>query len=173
MALSDVFSFVSSLAVIFTLVFLLLQMRQTNRNQQGLMQQGRTTRIVQLLLAQAGPDIGSLFARAKVPDMTLNLAEVHRLNCYGGALLWSSEDSFLQHQAGLLDDASWATELATLRGHFMLPFIRVSWQLIRHHATGEYVTFVDGLLREIRPAKGMDELAMWREAMEKEIEQAG
>ena len=44
MSLSDLAalgSFISGVAVVVTLVFLLVQMRQTNRNQKSLMQQGR------------------------------------------------------------------------------------------------------------------------------------
>jgi len=41
---SDLPNFISSVAVVVTLVFLLIQTRQTNRNQKSLMQRGRTSR---------------------------------------------------------------------------------------------------------------------------------
>jgi hypothetical protein len=53
--LASIGSFVSALAVVVTLAFLLIQTRQTNRNQQSLMQQARTERTVGLRLNQTEP----------------------------------------------------------------------------------------------------------------------
>ena len=52
-------------------------------------------------------------SRAQIGDLALIATAV--------ATYWSIEDSFLQHQKGLLDVASWATEVATLKSFLFLP----------------------------------------------------
>jgi hypothetical protein len=52
MSLADLASLASSLAVVVSLVFLGLQIRQSNRNQRSLMQQGRSARNVAIVLPQ-------------------------------------------------------------------------------------------------------------------------
>jgi len=80
MSLSDlasIGSLVSGFAVITTLVFLLFQMRQTNRNQQSLMQQGRAARWVTILLNRTTPEMTNLNSRLWEGDLSLNGAEIH------------------------------------------------------------------------------------------------
>ena len=51
MSLADLASLASSVAVVVSLLFLGLQIRQSNRNQRSLMQQGRSARNVDSSLA--------------------------------------------------------------------------------------------------------------------------
>ena len=68
MSLSDLAalgSFISGIAVIVTLVFLLVQTRQTLKNQRSLMQQGRTARIVDLIFRQTEPQLMDVMLRGR------------------------------------------------------------------------------------------------------------
>jgi hypothetical protein len=57
MSLADLASLASSVAVVVSLLFLGLQIRQTNRNQRSLMQQGRSARNVELLSRLSDPRV--------------------------------------------------------------------------------------------------------------------
>lgn len=58
MSLSDLAAFgnfINGVAVVFSFLFLALQMRQSNRNQQAMMQQGRAARTSETMLRVAEP----------------------------------------------------------------------------------------------------------------------
>ena len=172
MTISDISSLASSIAVIATLVFLVIQTRQTNQNQKALMQQGRTARSIDVLLKQAEPDVALAMDRAFRSDTTLVAPQIQAVNRICIAMLWSVEDSFLQHRAGLLDEAGWATELATLRNQMSYPPVRAAWKLWRVNMTGVYRDFVDSLIDEIKPQRAFDEVAAWKTAMSEVLAQA-
>jgi hypothetical protein len=175
MSLSDlaaIGSVISGLAVLGSLVYLAQQTRQAGQNQMSLMQQGRTSRWLDLVLKATEPSLRDAIALARQPNATLDAFQVQSLLYFGIALLWGVEDSFLQHRAGLLDNASWATELAVLRANVAVPDVRVTWKMNRHAATGDYRDFVDALMLEIKPIKPQDLLAAWNDLMAKELAEA-
>ena len=64
MSIADLASLASSVAVVVSLVFLGLQIRQSNRNQRSLMQQGRSARNVELLSRLSNPSVSDVISRA-------------------------------------------------------------------------------------------------------------
>ena len=173
MTLSDISSLASSVAVFVTLVFLAVQAWQTNRNQRALMQQGRTARWMDIALRQTEPELAAALDQAWRADPALVASQVHAINLLNVAILWGIEDSFLQHRAGLLDDGSWATELATLRQQLAYPPMRVTWKMYRGNMTGRYRSFVDVLLNETKAMRTWDELTEWKALMAEEAALAG
>ena len=172
MTLSDlaaIGSIVSGVAVVVTLIFLMLQLRQTERIQHGAMQQGRAARTVDFVLRAIDPMLCETIVRANQSDLTLTPVQIAALNSYAVALFWSMEDSFLQHQQGLLDAASWATEVATLKSFLLIPAWRVGWQMCRDQTSSEYGQFIDSLMRSVKPVKSFDESSIWKDLMEKQL----
>jgi hypothetical protein len=102
---SSLANLASNLAVLVSLLFLGLQVRQANRNQRSLTQQGRTGRNVELLTRLTEPDLAKLMSRA-VRDEELADAECYQLYGYMTSVFWSYEDCFLQFRAGMLDAQS-------------------------------------------------------------------
>jgi len=167
--LSSLGSFVSGLAVIGTLIFLLLQMRQTDKNQKALLQQGRSARVTELILRRTEPELSKALTRGLQADLTLDGSQVESMNAFFAALFWSIEDSFLQYRAGLLILTSWETDDATLRGFFAVPACRVAWTMNRHLMSGSYRDYVDALMRDIKPRAAYDALATWKTLMSREL----
>lgn len=62
--LASIGSFVSGVAVVITLVMLLLQMRQTDRNQRAAMQLGRATRGTDVLTRLIDPEVARIARKA-------------------------------------------------------------------------------------------------------------
>jgi hypothetical protein len=172
MTLSDLAalgSFVSGVAVIVTLFFLLLQMRQTNKNQKALLQQGRSARVTELILRRTEPELSKALSRGLQADLTIDLSQVETVNAFFAALFWSIEDSFLQYRAGLLIATGWQTDDATLRGFLAVPACRVAWIMNRDLMSGDYRNYVDALLRDIKPRAAADALATWRSLMAQDL----
>lgn len=163
---------VSSLAVVTTLAFLMLQMRQADKNQKALLQQGRSARVTDLILKRTEPELSKALARGLQADLTIEDWQVEAVNAFFAALFWSIEDSFLQFRTGLQLATAWETDKATLRGFFAVPACRVSWTMNRHLMSGEYRDLVDGLAREVKPQAPTDIQATWKALMAQELEAA-
>jgi len=172
MSLSDlaaIGSFVSGVAVVATLAFLVLQLRQADKNQKALLQQGRSARVTELILKRTEPELSKALTRGLQADLSIDDFQVEAINAFFAALFWSIEDSFLQYRAGLLLSTSWETDAATLRGFFCVPACRVAWTMNRELMSGEYRDHVDGLMRDIKPRAPSDTLATWRTLMSREL----
>jgi len=175
MTLSDLAalgSFISGIAVVFSFVFLALQLRQSNKNQRALMQQGRASRWIDIILNRTEPTVSEAITRAMLGDMSMDGAQVQTAVIHFCALFWSAEDSYLQHKAGLLDKAGWETELSTLRANLSIPTVRVSWKVNRIAFNEEFRAYVDSLLQEIKPLKRPDLLTRWKNMMAQELVEA-
>ena len=167
--LSSLGGFISGFAVVITLIFLLLQMRQTDKNQKALLQQGRSARVTELILKRTEPELSRALTRGLQADLSIEGFQVESINAFFAALFWSIEDSFLQYRAGLLLSTSWETDDATLRGFFAVPACRVAWTMNRDLISGDYRNYVDALMRDIKPSAVSDTLAIWRKLMSREL----
>ena len=106
MSLADLASLASSVAVVVSLLFLGLQIRQSNRNQRSLMQQGRSARNVELLSRLSDPRVSDVISRAANGE-TLTDQDCFVLYSYMASVFWSYEDCFFQFHLGMLDPKSW------------------------------------------------------------------
>jgi hypothetical protein len=147
--LASLASFVSSIAVLVSLLFVGLQIRQSNRNQRSLMQQGRSARNVDLLSRLTDPKLSEIMLRINNGE-TLPDAEYYVLYGYMASVFWSYEDSFFQFRSGTLDAKSWASDVATLKRLLSRPAYRAVWRAVRDAIDEEYGSFLDGLAAEAR-----------------------
>jgi hypothetical protein len=172
MAFSDfasVGSFVSSVAVVFMLGLLLVQTRQSNRNQRTFMQQGRAARSVDLVMRLTESRQSDLVVRGESGDLSLTAAEVQSYFRLCGAFYLHYEDSFLQFQAGTLDRASWTNDLATLSRFASNTGTRVAWTFIRGFSGGDYRAFVDGLMLDTKNRAPQTYAEFWRSRVTEEL----
>ena len=147
--LASLASLVSSIAVLVSLLFLGFQMRQSNRNQRSLMQQGRSDRNVDLLSRLTDPKLSEILFRVSGGE-TLTDAEYFALYGFAAAIFWSYEDSFFQFHSGMLDAKSWASDVATLKRLLSNPAYRAVWMVARGGIGDEYSSFLDGLVASAR-----------------------
>lgn len=150
--LASIGSLVSGLAVVFSLLFLGLQVRQANRNQRSLMQQGRSARNVDLLMRVTDPKLSEILVRVFQGDETVTDAEYFAMYGYAAAVFWSYEDCFLQFRSGMLDASSWESDVSTLKRLLSNAAYRAVWRAARDGIGGDYREFVDRLVAE---AKGI------------------
>ena len=167
MSLSDLASLgslVSGAAVLGSLIYLALQVRQTDRNQQASIRQGRTTRAVDLLLAQLEPGVANAWRRGLEAPDELTETELGQFLSLCRAQFHHVEDAFYQHEEGLLHDAAFATVLAGMRGLARFPGTRAAWALIRRTHTGPFADFMGDLVARARlePPYHRPSLDEWR-----------
>jgi hypothetical protein len=152
MSLADlalIASLLSSVAVLVSLLFLGVQIRQSNRNQRSLMQQGRSARNVDLLSRLTDPKLSEVLLRVFRGE-TVTDQEYLVLYGYIASVFWSYEDCFLQFRSGTLDTKSWTSDVATLKRLLSNPAYRAVWRAVRDAMGTEYKSFLDGVAAEVR-----------------------
>jgi hypothetical protein len=159
--LASVGSFASGAAVVVSLVFLALQMRQTNANQKSLMQQGRSARTVDMLMKMSEPVLSETIVGAFGGGVAGEPARIFAFYSFACACFWNYEDSFLQFRAKTLDASGWATDELTLRGLLANPAYRAVWRMARNGMNADYRVYLDRLMQEVQPAEPRDVARVW------------
>ena len=165
MSLSDwasIGSLVSSIVVLISLIYLALQVRQAERNQQASIRQGRATRAVDIILATGEPSCAQALPKGTAGNSEITPAEFGQFTAIYGAFLASAEDTFLQHREGLLSEAVFASFRESWRQTLAQPGVRALWKLRRHGFESGFVAFMDTLMLEAPADAASDFLAAWK-----------
>ncbi|MFI4935494.1 MAG: hypothetical protein ACHP7N_12795 [Caulobacterales bacterium] len=170
MGLSDVAtlaSIVSSAAVAISLIYVALQVRQAEKNQRALMQQGRADRAWEGSFRVADPVMSVVFHKGLRRPEELSADELDQFLSICRAAFLSGEDSFLQHRSGLLDGTAYASFVAGVRGYIAgSPGLRAAWRLTSHQFGAEYVGFMDSLVAATPRAAHTDQMVQWRQIIQ-------
>jgi hypothetical protein len=148
MSLSDLAAlggFLSSLAVCGSLVYLALQVRQSDRNQRSLMIQGIATRGSGIIMFMAQPHISPLLGRMTAGETDFSQPEIMQLNLALRLVLADFQDTYQQHNAGLADELSFDGSGHIAKLFLGYPVMRVLWQRARPTFPSEIARIVDEL----------------------------
>lgn len=174
MSLSDlasIGSFISGAAVVVTLIFLVLQMRQSNRYQRYSMQLGRASRFSDLILRTTDSEVARVMAKSIGCDESLSEVE---MRIFFGAVFadfWNFEDTFLQHRAALLPSESMASDEARLRSILLQPAYRAMWQLTSLAFCEEFRVYVDDIMRQLAPIPPFELSPIFRALVREQLAQ--
>ena len=165
MTLSDVASIgslISGLAVLISLVYLSLQVRQSERNQRASIRQGRTTRVIDLNVALLEPSVAVAMSKGHSGAEDISETQLQQFRFWYRATFYMAEDTFYQHKDRLLNESAFGTSLAGWKIVLTSPGVRVMWKGLRSGFDGEFVEFMDKLLAETPVRLPIDALAQWK-----------
>jgi hypothetical protein len=151
--LASIGSFVSGIAVVITLIFLLLQMRQANLNQRALMQQMRSARSIDTILRESDRYLCENIALAFNNDTGMDETQILSFVQSMEATLFNWEDSFLQLKAGTIDATSFESDNNALRELSSVPAFRVAWRMNQKYYSSGFREYVDKIMRESKVAQ--------------------
>lgn len=163
---------IAAVAVIASLLYLAQQVRQAERVQRATMQQGRADRTSQASLATANPELARIFQKGAAGDAELTREEFTQWMLISRALFLSGEDSFLQHQAGMLSDAAFSSYVAGVKFYFSMPGMRVAWKLSEGQFGRDFRAFGKSMLAQTESSQGADAYSQWRKLLESEASRA-
>ena len=149
MSLSDLASlgsFVSGFAVLTSLIYLTLQVRQTERNQKSSIRHSRVSRIVELHVALAAPAVADAWLHGSASPHELTQTELSQFTNLCRAHFFHFEDSFYQREEGLLNDDAFETVVAGVRLLARSPGFRCAWKVARPNFGGRFRDFMDGVV---------------------------
>jgi hypothetical protein len=172
MSLSDLASlgsFVNGLAVLISLVYLSIQVRQTKRNQQIAIRHSRASRIVQLQLALADAGVADAWLHGSSHPQEITQTELGQFISLCRALFFHFEDSFYQREEGLLNDDAFETVVAGARLSARSPGWRAAWRIARPNFGGRFRDFMDGVVAASAVESPVDlSLETWKLAVASE-----
>jgi hypothetical protein len=172
MSLSDLAalgSFVSGIAVLTSLIYLALQVRQSERNQQISIRHSRVSRTVELHLALADPAMADAWLHGSASPQEITQTEVSQFINLCRALFFHFEDSFYQRQESLLNDEAFETVVAGARFIARSPGVRAAWKIARPNFGGRFLDFMDGVVASAAADPPVDlSLEAWKLAFASE-----
>jgi hypothetical protein len=147
--LAAIGGFISSLAVCGSLIYLALQVRQSDRNQRALMTQGMMTRGADIIMFMAQPHVSALLARMSAGESDFSPPDIIQLNLALRLVLADLQDGYVQRMAGLTDEASFDSVVHISRLVLSYPVMRVLWQGARSTFSSEIAQIVDDLIKDL------------------------
>jgi hypothetical protein len=161
MTLSDLASlgsFVSGIAVLVSLIYLALQVRQAEKNQRAALNQGYVDRTTENLRWLADAPQAELITRVMAGELNFTSEEVFRLSMAFRTSLLSTQDAFLQHRAGLIDEMTLENALLGLtRTYLRQPFYRAVWKSGHRETIAlDFRTKVDAIIATTEPIEPRD-----------------
>jgi hypothetical protein len=172
MSLSDIAaigSLVSGVAVLVSLVYLSLQVRQAEKNQKAALKQGRAIRMVETSLAVCEPSMADAWPRGVSGASDITATQFFQFMGNIRAILAGAEDTYFQHKEGLISDESLASVRAGWLRLLTMPGVRALWVLIRDSHEPGFAAFMDGMMHEVSAAPTYDLFSVWRAEVAKQM----
>lgn len=160
--LASIGSFVSGIAVVVSLIYLSLQVRHADRNQQASIRQGRSTRIADLFMGASNPSVADAVGKGSAGAEDISSTQLEQFRYYCLAHISHAEDSFYQHQDGLLNDAAFETFVSALKFWYRSSGVQAVWKRARDAYAGEFVDFMDKVSADTVIAPSIYALAQWK-----------
>ncbi len=162
---------VGNVTLVITLLFVGLQVRQAERNQRALMQQGRADRIGQQAIEVASDrELAHVFNKGMFEPEKLTREEFERYLLIGRAIFVSAEDSFLQHREGMLDATAFHSQtIGQRRMMAMWPGARALWRVMATQYGDEFRQHMDDVVRAAAQQPAPDLYAAWHALVRIEV----
>lgn len=152
---------IASFAVLASLIYLALQTRQTTKNQRALMNQGVINRLSTSIQWMSEPRVLDLRSRVNAGETQFTSQELLLLQLWLRICLLSSQDTYVQHKTGLVDQITMNNTLGVLRGLLSQPVNRALWKDTRASYAPEMAAWVDSLIEQTPLAKPVDVVAQF------------
>jgi hypothetical protein len=139
------------------------------------MDRGRSQQIGDWLQFIAQPDTAALILRGHAGDPALTAVEFHRYLWSMYPLFLHFEDSYYQHQGGMIGDGQYASILGHLKSQSSTPGFHALWWHIRDTFPPVSPAFVDDVMRDVQVsgAEIADWTAAWKSCATGENPKAG
>ena len=165
--LASIGSFVSGVAVVVSLIYLSLQIRQNTKHSQALIQQGRAARIADTSLRMAHLRNDDAIDKCFMGSTDVTDKDVARFLFACRAIFVSAEDSFFQHEQGLLDDTAFESFQSSVRAGMGAPGLAVAWKMTRAMYEPKFRTFIERAMGDLNNNSSMParSLENWKKAV--------
>jgi hypothetical protein len=151
-----------------SLVYLAIQVRQAEKNQRAVLNQGYITRVADYLRWYAESPINELRTRVIAGDTSFTAEELLRLQLAFRVTLLSAQDAYLQHKTGLVDEMTLENSMRSVRNSWLnQPVYRALWLQQAPTIAPEFAAVIETMLREILVTKPSDIVSLFHSDLAK------
>jgi hypothetical protein len=145
-ALAAVAELLAAIAVVASLVYLAIQVRQNTRQARLAAQQATIHELGHALRAQAQDrEWAALLAKALQDLDALDAVERVQFLSHVGSIFRVYESAYLHMREGTLDPRFWRGFERAIADVIGYPGMRAAFELRKHHLTDEFAAYLDGL----------------------------
>lgn len=155
MTLSDFATFttaVSGIAVTVSIIYLALQTHQNTKHMRAQINQGRVALLADLLLAGTNADVAAATLIATTGSATPDAVRKRQYQAYFAAQMFGWQDSFSQHERGLLDEDIYKAMVAAVDKSMAVPALRESYETLFRTPGTKFTAFVDAAIAKLPQA---------------------
>jgi len=148
--LGNLGEFISAVAVVVSVLYLAIQIRQNTRSLRAQAHQSITTHIAELNRTIVEHDeVAEILERGLEDPTVLTPAEARRFNAYNSARFRHYDNLYYQYRVGVLEHSQWSGFSSMLRFHFMQAGLRRWWNDSTAFYSPEFVAFCETLQEEV------------------------
>lgn len=158
---------VSTIALVFSVVYLGRQTHLAARSNFGQMHQARSQQLHETILLLTDPELGPLIKAGLHGQTDLDDAQVRRFYFYGATQLRLQEEIFRQWREGTIGTDRWKTTERMIRGMASAPGYRSCFWMLRSGLDVEFVQLLDQMISDSGPAAEFHLEAEWRAGVDR------
>ncbi len=140
---------ISGVAVTVSIVYLALQTHQNVKHTRALINQGRVTLISELLLKSTDPDMAAAYLAGVGREATPQAVRAMQFEAFATAQMFGWQDSFSQHQRGLLDDDIYRAMRASVDQAMRHPTFRKAYETRFKTPGTKFCAFMDDAIAKL------------------------
>ena len=148
-AIGAVGDLISGVAVLLTLLYLAIQLRQAKNLMSSTVHQSRADRNIELAHFSAQDEQGLQLATGELTVEELNPKQLLKASLVLSAILRHFEDMQYQYELNVVDETTWRANLGGIRGVLLAGSTRELWPECKHMFREEFVTLVESMLEEV------------------------
>ncbi len=164
--MADLGTLASSVAVVASLLYLSIQVRQSAVHQQGVMGQGRAQTLQEMVRAiSASPQHMEVMLRGWAGDPTLNRVLFNQFywSCY--SVFVTFEDTYHQRADGMIGRPAYHSALRAMEMQLSQPGVRAAWRIARDTFEPGFVAFIDSLAGDAHGPAISDRWEVWKKTV--------
>ena len=154
--LSSIGSFISGLAVVTTLLFLLIQVRQTEKNQRALLNQGALSRATDTAMWMSQHEQSVLLSRVSSNETSFSNDELWKLVGLLRVNVLNLQDAYIQHKERLVDQATLEQAVRAFQFWIQRPIMRALYRVLRENIATDTRLYIDKLIDSLPPGEALD-----------------
>jgi hypothetical protein len=159
---ASVGSFLSGIAVVISLAYLSLQIRQAAKNQRGTMHQMRASLSTDVMLRIAESGLAGSFRAGLSGASDITEEQFWQYYYAANAILRTTENALTQYRDGLINDMHFASAKASAKAMLANRGYQALWKTVRLGREPGFRAFMDQLAAEVAATSTDDLFVIWK-----------
>lgn len=160
--LASLGSFVSGIAVLVSLIYLSLQIRQNTHLHRATAHKVRADFVTEFLQQQLDPSVAAAVLRGVAGDSSMSEVEFTQFNAITHAWFVGMSELYWLHDQGVLDEDTFTGSDTALRLRLQSPGVRAVWQIVKPMMPEPFRVNVDKVIAENPPVPLNNPFERWK-----------